>query len=198
MSRAILAVLGVLLVLVIAVFAWGVEVSNELVTREQAVNEKWAQVQNVYQRRADLVPNLVETVKGFAAQERTVLEEVTRARASVTSLQVTPEVLNDPQALRKFQEAQAQLGGALSRLLVTVERYPELKSNQNFLALQSQLEGTENRIAVERRNFNQAVRDYNTRLRLFPGSMVARFAAYQPKAFFEAERGAETVPKVKF
>jgi len=152
----------------------------------------------VYQRRADLIPNLVETVKGFAAQERTVLEEVTRARASASSIQLTPEALNDPKALERFQAAQNQLSGALSRLLVTVERYPELKSNQNFLALQSQLEGTENRITVERRNFNQAVRDYNTRLRLFPGSMVARFAAYQPKAFFEAERGAETVPKVKF
>ena len=198
MSRAILTVLGVLLVLVIAVFAWGVGVSNELVTREQAVNEKWAQVQNVYQRRADLVPNLVETVKGFAAQERTVLEEVTRARASVTSLQVTPEVLNDPQALRKFQEAQAQLGGALSRLLVTVERYPELKSNQNFLALQSQLEGTENRIAVERMRFSEAVRDYNTAIKRFPGSLVASSRGFREKAYFEAAPGSQTAPKVQF
>src|SRR5215510_9154332 len=190
-----LIVVGVLVALVIG---WGVGINNQLVGLEQNVNEKWAQVQNVYQRRADLIPNLVETVKGFATQERTVLEEVTKARASASSIQLTPEALNDPKALERFQAAQSQLSGALSRLLVTVERYPELKSNQNFLALQSQLEGTENRITVERRNFNQAVRDYNTRLRLFPGSVVARFAGYQPKAFFEAERGAETVPKVKF
>ena len=193
-----LVALVVVVVVLLGLVGWGVGVNNDLVRLEQTVNEKWAQVQNVYQRRSDLIPNLVETVKGFAAQERTVLEEVTRARASASSIQLTPEALNDPKALEKFQAAQSQLSGALSRLLVTVERYPELKSNQNFLALQSQLEGTENRITVERRNFNQAVRDYNTRLRLFPGSIVARFAGYQPKAFFEAERGAETVPKVKF
>jgi LemA protein len=190
-----LIVVGVLLALFIG---WGVGINNQLVQLEQNVNEKWAQVQNVYQRRADLIPNLVETVKGFAAQERTVLENVTRARASASSIQLTPEALNDPKALERFQAAQSQLTGALSRLLVTVERYPELKSNQNFLALQSQLEGTENRIAVERRNFNQAVREYNTRLRLFPGSLVARFVGFQPKAFFEAAPDAATPPKVKF
>src|SRR5207253_4179533 len=141
---------------------------------------------------------LVETVKGFATQERTVLEEVTRARASASSIQLTPEALNDPKALERFQAAQNQLSGALSRLLVTVERYPELKSNQNFLALQSQLEGTENRITVERRRFNESVREYNTRLRLFPGSLVARVSGYQAKAFFEAAPDAATVPKVKF
>ena len=151
--------LGVVAVLLIAVIGWGVGINNQLVQFEQNVNEKWAQVQNVYQRRADLIPNLVETVKGFATQERTVLEEVTRARASASSIQLTPEALNDPKALERFQAAQSQLSGALSRLLVTVERYPELKSNQNFLALQSQLEGTENRIAVERRRFNEAVRE---------------------------------------
>jgi LemA protein len=196
--RVALIALVVVVVIVGAFVAWAVGINNELVRLEQSVNEKWAQVQNVYQRRADLVPNLVETVKGFATQERTVLEEVTRARASASSIQLTPQALNDPQAMEKFRNAQAQLSGALSRLLVTVERYPELKSNQNFLALQSQLEGTENRITVERRNFNQAVRDYNTRLRLFPGSIVARFAGYQPKAFFDAAPEAQTVPKVKF
>jgi len=185
-------------VLVVGIGAWAISVNNQLVVLDQNVGEKWAQVQNVYQRRADLIPNLVETVKGFAAQERTVLEEVTRARASASSIQLTPEALNDPKALEKFQAAQSQLSGALSRLLVTVERYPELKSNQNFLALQSQLEGTENRITVERRNFNQAVREYNTRLRLFPGSMVASFRGFQSKAFFEAAPDAATVPKVKF
>ena len=172
--------------------------SNQLVVAEQNVNEKWAQVQNVYQRRADLVPNLVETVKGFAAQERTVLEEVTKARASATAIQLSPQALADPKAVERWQAAQNQLGGALSRLLVTVERYPDLKSNANFLALQTQLEGTENRITVERRRFNEAVRDYNTRLRLFPGSVVAAMAGYAPKAFFEATPDAATAPKVKF
>src|SRR5467141_2670106 len=196
--RAGLVALAVVVVLVVGVVVWAIGVQNRLVGLEQDVNEKWAQVQNVYQRRADLIPNLVETVKGFAAQERTVLEEVTRARASASSIQLTPEALNDPKALEKFQAVQNQLSGALSRLLVTVERYPELKSNQNFLALQSQLEGTENRITVERRRFNEAVRDYNTRLRLFPGSLVAGFSGFQPKAFFEAAPDAGTVPKVKF
>ena len=190
-----LVVVGVLLALVIG---WAVSINNQLVTLELGVNEKWAQVQNVYQRRADLIPNLVETVRGFAKQEREVLESVTRARASATSIQLTPEALNDPQALQKFQAAQSQLSGALSRLMLTVERYPELKSNQNFLQLQSQLEGTENRITVERQRFNTAVREYNTRLRLFPGSIIARLIGFQPKAFFEATPDAATPPKVKF
>ena len=196
--KAIIVVLVVLLVVVGGLFMWGVGVNNRLVASEQGVNAAWAQVQTVYQRRADLIPNLVETVKGFAAQERTVLEEVTKARASVAGMKATPELINDPEAFRKFQEAQAQLGGALSRLLVTVERYPELKSNQNFLALQSQLEGTENRIAVERMRYNEAVRDYNTRLRIFPGSLVASFRGFKEKAFFEAAPGSEQAPKVKF
>jgi LemA protein len=198
MNRAFLLVLVVIVVVVGGFVVWGVGVNNQLVGLEQGVNEKWAQVQNVYQRRADLIPNLVETVKGFAAQEREVLESVTRARASASGVQLTPEALNDPKALERFQAAQNQLSGALSRLLVTVERYPELKSNQNFLALQSQLEGTENRIAVERRRFNETVREYNTRLRVFPASLVGRFAGFQPKAFFEATPDAATPPKVKF
>ena len=196
--KAALVVIVALVVLVGGALVWGVGVNNQLVGSEQNVNEKWAQVQNVYQRRADLIPNLVETVKGFAAQERAVLEEVTRARASASSIQLTPEALNDPKALQRFQEAQNQLSGALSRLLVTVERYPELKSNQNFLQLQSQLEGTENRIAVERRRFNEAVRDYNTRVRRFPANLVASVAGFPPKAFFEAAPEAATAPKVKF
>ena len=195
---ALLAVVVVILIVLGMVLSWGVRINNDLVRSEQTVNEKWAQVQNVYQRRADLIPNLVETVKGFAAQERTVLEEVTKARASVAGIKATPELINDPVAFKKFQEAQTQLGGALSRLLVTVERYPDLKSNQNFLALQSQLEGTENRIAVERMRFNEAVREYNTRINLFPDSMVASFRGFKPKAFFEAAPGSEQTPKVKF
>ena len=198
MMRGLLVALIVVVLVVGGLASWAVAINNQLVALEQNVNEKWAQVQNVYQRRADLIPNLVETVKGFAAQERTVLDEVTRARASASSIQLTPQALNDPKALERFQAAQNQLSGALSRLLVTVERYPDLKSNQNFLALQTQLEGTENRIAVERRRFNEAVRDYNTRVRLFPGSAVAGFAGFQQKAFFEATADAATPPKVKF
>jgi LemA protein len=196
--KVLIIALVVLAVVVLAVGAWAVGIYNGLVGLEQNVNEKWAQVQNVYQRRADLIPNLVETVKGFAAQERTVLTQVIEARAKASSIQLTPEALNDPKAMERFQAAQSQLSGALSRLLVTVERYPELKSNQNFLALQSQLEGTENRIAVERRRFNEAVREYNTRLNLFPGAIVARLAGFRPKAFFEAAPDAATPPKVKF
>jgi LemA protein len=188
----------VLVLLVAGLGTWGVSVNNQLVTLQQAANERWAQVQNVYQRRADLIPNLVETVKGAAAQERTVLEEVTRARASASSIQLTPEALNDPKAMERFAAAQSQLTGALSRLLVTVERYPDLKSNQNFLALQTQLEGTENRIVVERRRYNEAVRAYNTRLQLFPGSLMARLIGFQGRAFFEAAPDAAAAPKVKF
>jgi LemA protein len=195
--RALLVVLVVLAV-VVGLVVWGVGINNQLVRLEQGVNETSAQVQNVYQRRADLIPNLVETVKGFAAQERTVLTEVTEARAKATGIQLTPQTLNDPKAMERFQAAQGQLSGALSRLLVVVEKYPELKSNQNFLQLQSQLEGTENRIAVERRRFNEAVRDYNTRLGLAPGSIVARLLGFTPKAYFEAAPDAATPPKVKF
>ena len=196
--RALLIVLLALVLVAGGLIFWGVGINNQLVRADQDVNEKWAQVQNVYQRRADLIPNLVETVKGFATQERTVLTEVTQARASATGVRLTPEALNDPKALERFQAAQNQLSGALSRLLVTVERYPELKSNQNFLALQTELAGTENRIAVERRRFNDTVREYNTRLRLFPGSLVASFRGFAPKAFFEAAPDAATPPKVRF
>jgi LemA protein len=194
----ILGVVGVIVAAIIGLLVWGTGVNNRLVASDQNVNEKWAQVQNVYQRRADLIPNLVETVKGYAAQERTVLEEVTKARASVAGLKMTPEMLNDPEAMRKFEQAQAQLSGALSRLLVTVEKYPDLKSNQNFMALQSQLEGTENRIAVERRRFNEAVRDYNTQVKTVPDSMVASVRGFREKAFFESAPGSDTPPKVKF
>jgi LemA protein len=196
--KGLVVALIVIAVVVVGLAIWGVGINNQLVGLEQDVNEKWSQVQNVYQRRADLIPNLVETVKGFAAQERAVLTEVTEARARASGVTLTPEALNDPKAMERFQAAQGKLSGALSRLLVTVERYPELKSNQNFLNLQSQLEGTENRIAVERRRFNESVRGYNTRLALFPGSLVARFAGFRPKAYFEAAPDAATPPKVKF
>jgi LemA protein len=196
--KTALIVLGVIALILIIGVASLVGVYNGFVAADQAVSEKWAQVQNVYQRRADLIPNLVETVKGFAAQEKSVLEAVTQARASASGIKATPELLNDPAAFKRFQDAQNQLGGALSRLLVTVERYPELKSNQNFLALQSQLEGTENRITVERQRFNEAVREYNTKIKLMPGALVARVMGFKEKAFFESTPGSETAPKVKF
>jgi len=196
--KTALIVLGVIALILVIGVASLVGVYNGFVAADQAVSEKWAQVQNVYQRRADLIPNLVETVKGFAAQEKSVLEAVTQARASASGIKATPELLNDAAAFKRFQDAQNQLGGALSRLLVTVERYPELKSNQNFLALQSQLEGTENRITVERQRFNEAVREYNTKIKLLPGALVARVMGFKEKAFFEAAQGSETPPKVKF
>ena len=198
--RAALVVLAVVVVLLIGLVMWAIGVQNQLVRLEQDVNEKWAQVQNVYQRRADLIPNLVETVRGFAQQERTVLTEVTQARANATSIRLTPEALNDPQAMQKFAAAQGQLTGALSRLLVTVERYPELKSNANFLALQSQLEGTENRIAVARRDYIDAVRAYNTELRTIPSRWVAAilYPDAKPMENFTASPGSERPPNVKF
>jgi LemA protein len=196
--RGLVIGLVVVAIVVVGLVGWAVSVNNDLVRLEQSVNATWAQVQNVYQRRADLIPNLVETVKGFAAQERTVLTEVTQARASASAIQLTPEALNDPKALQNFQAVQNQLSGALSRLLVTVERYPELKSDKNFLNLQTQLEGTENRITVERQRYNEAVRDYNTRLRLFPTNLVAGMLGFRPKAFFEATPESATPPKVKF
>src|SRR5947209_3186358 len=181
----VLVIVGIIIFIALSIFGWATGVYNSLVQLDVSVNGAWAQVQNQYQRRADLIPNLVETVKGFAAQERGVLESVTQARSRASGVQLTPEALNDPRAMERFQAVQRDLSGALSRLLVTVERYPELKSNQNFLDLQKQLEGTENRIAVERKRFNDAVAAYNTRLRLFPGSIVARVAGFAPKTFFE-------------
>jgi LemA protein len=196
--RVALIVLAVLVVAVIVIAMWAVGINNTLVGLEQEVASRWAQVQNVYQRRADLIPNLVETVKGYAAHEREVLENVTRARAGATAIQLTPEALSDPEMMRKFQAAQAQLTGALSRLLVTVERYPDLKANQNFMALQTQLEGTENRIATERQRYNDTVRNYNVQVRRVPNNLVAGMFGFRSKAFFEAAPDAATPPRVKF
>ncbi|MCB2204985.1 LemA family protein [bacterium] len=184
-------------VVLIVVF-WFIGAQNGLVTKEEAVTASWSQVENVYQRRADLVPNLVETVKGFAAQEKDVLTEVTEMRSRVGQLTVSEEVLNNPEAMQRFQQAQSELGGALSRLMAVQENYPDLKSNQNFLALQSQLEGTENRIAVERRRFIQTVQDYNTSIRRFPTSLVASIGGFEKKATFSASEGADQAPDVKF
>ncbi len=173
---------------------------NTVPTREEAVKAAWADVESQYQRRADLIPNLVATVKGFATQEREVLEAVTQARASATQTTINADQLTDPAAIARFQAAQDQLSGALSRLLVTVERYPELKSNENFLALQSQLEGTENRISVARRDYNQSVQAYNTEIRTFPSLIAAKFIyGAEPIAPFKATtQGAETAPTVSF
>jgi LemA protein len=173
---------------------------NTIPTLEEQAKAAWSQVQNQYQRRADLVPNLVETVKGFAAQEREVLTEVVEARARVGQTQISPEMLTDPQAFEQFQQNQAALSSALSRLLVVVERYPELRSNQNFLTLQSQLEGTENRIAVARRDYIQAVQRYNTELRTIPGRWWAAlvYTDAEPMQNFTAEASATEAPEVDF
>jgi LemA protein len=174
---------------------------NNIPTYDEQVKAAWAQVENQYQRRADLIPNLVETVKGFAKQEQDTLVAVIEARAKATSIQVDASTLNQPEKLRQFEQAQQQLSGALSRLMMVSERYPELKSNQNFLALQSQLEGTENRIAVARRDFITAVERYNTELRTFPGRIwhSLMYSEMQPRANFEATTpAAEKAPEVKF
>ena len=171
---------------------------NKLVAADENVKSSWSQVENVYQRRMDLIPNLVETVKGYAKHEENTLLEVTNARAKATQTTASPALANDPAALAKFEQAQGELGGALSRLLVVVEKYPDLKANQNFLELQNQLEGTENRITVERRRFNEAAQGFNTLRRTFPNSLVAGVAGFKEKAYFQADSGAEKVPAVKF
>lgn len=172
---------------------------NRLVALEQNVNKKWADVQSVYQRRADLIPNLVNTVSGAANFEKSTLTEVTNARASVGRVQLDPnKAPTDAATLQQFQAAQGQLSNALSRLLVVVEQYPELKANQNFLSLQAQLEGTENRISVERNNFNSAVQEYNTALSTFPTNMLNKMFGFQPRPFFAAQPGAEKAPPVQF
>ena len=172
---------------------------NSVPTAEENVNAKWGNVQSEYQRRADLIPNLVETVKGYAQQEREVLTEVTNARARATSVNLTAADLDDPAKVRAFNDAQSQLGGSLGRLLATFEAYPDLKSNQNFLTLQSQIEGTENSILVARRDYNEAVQAYNTRIRTFPDAIGAKvFYGAKPKVPFEAAAGAQEAPKVDF
>jgi len=173
---------------------------NRLVALDQAVSAQWSQVENVYQRRADLVPNLVETVKGAANFEKDTLTQVTQARAQVGQVAVGKDVINDPQALRRFQQAQDQLSSALSRLLVVSERYPELRATQNFRDLQAQLEGTENRITVERQRFNEAAQAFNTKRNSFPTVMLAGFfgSRFAEKAYFQAQAGSQNAPKVKF
>ncbi|MBI5217232.1 MAG: LemA family protein [Ignavibacteriae bacterium] len=194
----ILSIVGFFFVLVLGLFLWGMGVYNSIVKMDEGINGAWSQVENQYQRRLDLIPNLVNTVKGYAEHEKEVFEQVANARARVGSIQATAEVVNDPALFQKFQEAQSGLSSALSRLLAVAENYPVLKANENFLQLQSQLEGTENRIAVERKRFNEVVQQYNTRIRTFPASMLAGMFGFGQKQYFKSEAGAERAPKVEF
>jgi LemA protein len=192
-----LSIIGVVVLFLIITVSSFIGSYNTLVTKEEAVNQSWANVQNVYQRRADLIPNLVSTVKGVANFEQNTLTAVIEARAKATSVNIDPKKL-DAAALQKFQSAQDGLSSALGRLMVVVEKYPELKATQNFSELQAQLEGTENRITVERRNFNESAQAYNTYLRSFPRNIIAGMFGFSKKAYFEAQQGAETAPKVEF
>lgn len=189
--------IGILLVLGIFIYTKAVGTYNTFVQTEEVINGQWAEVETQYQRRSDLIPNLVNTVKGYADFEQETLTAVIEARAKATSMNVDASNLT-PEKLAEFQGAQDQLSGALGRLLVSVERYPELKANQNFLELQAQLEGTENRIAVARRNFNQSVQDYNSNLRTFPNNIFAGWYGFEQKGYFEASAGSENAPTVQF
>jgi LemA protein len=193
-----LSIAAIVILFLVILISWGIRTYNNLVTINEEVNQSWSQVENQYQRRADLIPNLVNTVKGYADFERGVLTDVTEARAKVSQFNITPEVLNDPQAFQKFEQLQGNLSSALSRLLVTVENYPNLKANENFLQLQAQLEGTENRISVERRKFNLTVQNYNTTIKRFPSAFFAGIFGFREKSYFKSVAGAETAPKVEF
>ena len=202
----LLGCLGILLLAIIVIVGWGVGVRNNLVGLDQAVQAQWAQVENQYQRRYDLIPNLVKTVQGAANFEKSTLEAVVNARARVGQVQAPAggppgaqsNLPNDPNAMAQFEAAQAGLSNALSRLLVVVERYPDLKSNQNFLELQSQLEGTENRIGVERMRYNEKAQEFNTAVLRFPANLVANFSGFKPKAYFRGTAGSSTPPEVNF
>lgn len=196
----ILGCLGAIVLIGIIAALSGVGIYNSLVSLDQGVKSQWAQVENVYQRRADLVPNLVETVKGAANFEKQTFTAVTEARAKVGQVRLDEKSLNDPNAFAKFQQAQDGMSSALSRLMVVVEKYPELKATENFKELQSQLEGTENRIAVERMRFNEAAQAFNTKRNRFPTVFIAGFFGdkFREKPYFKAQEGAATAPKVKF
>ena len=193
---------GLITIIIIAAillggFIWVKNVYNQMVVSDESVQAAWSQVENVYQRRADLIPNLVSTVKGYAAHESQTLENVVSARAKATQVTVDPSDLTS-EALSQFNAAQRELSSALGRLLLIQENYPELKANQNFLELQAQLEGTENRIATERMKFNEAAKAFNTGIRRFPDNIIASMFGFEKKAYFEAQAGAETAPKVEF
>lgn len=196
MSNGIKILIGVVAVLVIGYFMFK-GTYNKMVTLDETVNQTWSQVENVYQRRADLIPNLVNTVKGYAAHEKETLEGVVEARAKATSVNVDANNLN-AQTMQQFQQAQQGLSSALSKLMVVVERYPDLKANESFLQLQAQLEGTENRITVERQRFNQSVEVFNKTIRTFPNNLFASMFGFEKKPYFEADQGAEKAPEVEF
>ena len=196
MKRSSIILLSVAGILILAIF-WGVSKYNGLVTKDEAVSGQWANVENQYQRRADLIPNLVATVKGYASHESETLEGVVAARAKATQITVDPNNLT-PEKLQQYQAAQGELSSALGKLLMITENYPELKANQNFLELQAQLEGTENRIATERGRFNELSKDLNATVRKFPTNIVASLAGFEKKAYFDAEEGSEKAPEVKF
>lgn len=197
MKKGLLITLGVIVVLGFITYNFFVGNYNQMIELNEEVSTAWANVETQYQRRADLIPNLVNTVKGFAEHEKEVLTAVTEARAKASSIQIDPSNL-DATAIQNFQAAQGQIGSALSRLLVTVERYPDIKANQNFLELQAQLEGTENRIAVERKRFNDTVKAYNIFIQKFPKSIVANMNGFEKRPLFEAQEGTENAPKVDF
>lgn len=192
-----LTVLLVVGAVVLGIFFWFQSSYNKMVKMDEGVQAAWSQVENVYQRRADLIPNLVATVKGYAQHEQQTLEGVISARSKATQITVDPENLTQEE-LAKYQKAQGELGAALGKLLAITENYPDLKANENFLALQSQLEGTENRIAVERNKYNESARNYNTTIRQFPKNIVAGMFGFEKKPYFEAQEGAEVAPKVEF
>ncbi|BBE19213.1 LemA family protein [Aquipluma nitroreducens] len=190
-------VLAVIAVLLLLAYSSVKSSYNNMVTMQEGVTAQWSQVENVYQRRSDLIPNLVSTVKGYADFEKETLTQVIEARAKATAVNINPDKL-DAQSLQNFQNAQSGLSSALSKLMVVVEKYPELKANQGFLDLQAQLEGAENRITVERQKFNQTAQSYNTFIRTFPKNIFAGMFGFEKKAYFEAEKGAEKAPQVKF
>lgn len=196
MKKGLIAIIVVAVVL-LGGFVWVKNVYNQMVVSDESVQAAWSQVENVYQRRADLIPNLVATVKGYAAHESETLESVVAARAKATQVTVDPTDLT-PEALEKFNAAQGELSSALGRLLLIQENYPDLKANQNFSELQAQLEGTENRITTERMKYNEAAKNFNTGIRRFPDNIVASLFGFEKKAYFEAQAGAETAPKVEF
>ena len=198
MKKGILITLAIIVGIVVLWFMIFGGVYNGLVTREEGVTSAWAQVENVYQRRMDLVPNLVSTVKGYAAHESETLQNVVEARSKISQTNISSDAISDPSKLQAFQKMQGQLSSALSRLMVVVERYPDLKASKNFLALQSQLEGTENRISVERRRFNEAARNFNTYRRKFPNVIISNMMDFQKKAYFESDEGAQKAPQVQF
>jgi LemA protein len=201
MRRGFIVLLALILVVGLVVLmagGWFVKARNSYVGLEEKVNATWSQVQNQYQRRLDLIPNLVQTVKGVANFEKETYTAVAEARAKAGQTQINADQAKNPDAFRQFEQAQGQLSSALSRLLVTVEKYPELKANSNFTQLQDELAGTENRIAVERRRFNEVVQDYNTRVRMFPGSIVANMSGFTVRPYFQSQAGADQAPKVTF